>query len=106
MTWDEFLQFSGEIQSLNPGWSTDKNCNLPDCEKQWLDPGRSDMDEVFKAAMANGKWADELSSRFAKWLNQTLRKNELSVGDQEHMEWEDLLSKKLTAFRRELKNHE
>ncbi|MFM9880191.1 MAG: type I-F CRISPR-associated protein Csy1, partial [Burkholderiaceae bacterium] len=35
---DEFLQFTAELRSLEPGWSQTSACQLGDAEARWLDP--------------------------------------------------------------------
>lgn len=70
-----------------PGWTRDEDCRLPDVEQLWLDPERSELpprsdpdhphrqeqDLAFTAAYTRGDWADEVATRFARWLNQQLR---------------------------------
>lgn len=74
-------------QYLRPGWTRDEDCRLPESEQLWLDPERSELpprnnpdhphwqerDLAFTAAYARGDWADEVATRFARWLNQQLR---------------------------------
>lgn len=84
----ELAVFGAEVRGRNePGWTRDETCRLPLCEQLWLDPERSELplrddpehphwhedDLAFNAAYANGDWADEVATRFGRWLNQRLR---------------------------------
>lgn len=83
--------------SQEPGWTRAPNCQLPLCEKLWLDPERTELplrdshedeDADFNAAYAWGDWPDEVASRFASWLNAYLRDKKITaVGDAEHKHW-------------------
>lgn len=70
-----------------PGWTRDDDCRLPACEQLWLDPERIELaarsepdhpewqqqDFEFTAAYERGDWADQVATRFGRWLNQHLR---------------------------------
>lgn len=83
--------------SQEPGWTRNASCQLPLCEKLWLDPERTELpvretheqeDADFNAAYTWGDWPDEVASRFASWLNAYLRDKKItSVGDAEHKHW-------------------
>lgn len=84
-------------QSQEPGWTRSADCELPECEKLWLDPERTELplreshkeeDAAFNAAYTWGDWPDQVASRFANWLNSYLRKKGLvAVGDAEFKHW-------------------
>lgn len=71
----------------DPGWTRDPDCQLPQCERLWLDPDRADLplrdaaeapkgradDEAFKTDYERGDWVDEVAERFGNWLNSRLR---------------------------------
>lgn len=83
--------------SQEPGWTRNASCQLPLCEKLWLDPERTELpvretheqeDADFNAAYTWGDWPDEVASRFASWLNAYLRDKKITaVGDAEHKHW-------------------
>lgn len=95
--------FAAGIQArLEPGWTRDPDCQLPLCEQLWLDPERIDLpiredpahpewtekDLGFVAAYELGDWPDEVSGRFANWLNDKLRDAGVTaVGDAEYRHW-------------------
>lgn len=83
--------------SQEPGWTRDPACQLPECEKLWLDPERTKLplrethendDLKFNETYTWGDWPDEVASRFASWLNTYLRDKKITtVGDVEHKHW-------------------
>lgn len=83
--------------SQEPGWTRNPACQLPQCEKLWLDPERIQLpvreshltdDEAFNSAYTWGDWPDEVASCFANWLNEYLRnKGLVAVGDVEYKHW-------------------
>lgn len=75
---DEFMQFTAELHALEPGWSNDARCDLPDPHKAWLDPNG------FKSAVTG--LVDSLAHDFANWLNHLLR-TPLPMGDAEYLHW-------------------
>lgn len=97
---DEFLLFGAALRELTPGWSDNPECRLPDCEKVWLDSG------AFAApASRPGNWLDELTGRYANWLNAQLGVSAaLKMGDSEHTHWRRDLGEALAAYEWEL-NH-
>lgn len=83
-------------QLLEPGWTRAADCNLPLCEKLWLDPGRAELplrpeheqdDREFQEAFQDGDWPDQVAHRFGNWLNTIFLKEGLPVGDAEHAHW-------------------
>jgi CRISPR-associated protein Csy1 len=91
--------FAEHVQDTHPlGWTRDATCELPECEKLWLDPGRADpekratdhleQDQSFERAYHGGNWPDEVASRFANWVNAQLRKAGIEgLGDAEYHHW-------------------
>lgn len=86
---EELATFGAEARGRHdPGWTRDDACRLPLCEQLWLDPERSELpprddpehpkwkddDLAFSAAYKHGDWADEVATRFGRWLNDQLRK--------------------------------
>ncbi len=79
---------------FEPGWTRDAACDLPLCEQVWLDPGRAELplredaegqaeDLAFRQALEAGDWPDEVAQRFAAWLSEWLRQQDLPMGDVE-----------------------
>lgn len=90
--------FAAEIHArFEPGWTRDPACQLPPCERLWLDPervelppraGHEEEDEAFNAAYHRGDWPDEVAGRFANWVNDQLRRaGQLALGDTEYRHW-------------------
>lgn len=85
----ELAMFGAELRgSQVAGWTRSDDCELPLCERLWLDPDRTtlpvrndpehphwqDEDTEFNNAYEFGDWADEIAERFGLWLNHQLRK--------------------------------
>jgi len=85
----ELAMFGVAIRGSYPaGWTRDEACQLPLCERLWLDPDRFELplrndpehphwredDLAFNQAYELGDWADEVAGRFGLWLNGQLRK--------------------------------
>lgn len=95
--------FAAETRArFEPGWTRSPDCTLPQYEKLWLDPERTELpvrkdadhpewerdDLAFKAAYTFGDWPDEVAGIFASWVNGRLREAGLiSVGDAEYRHW-------------------
>ena len=94
---DELLMFAAELQGLEPGWSADPACQLPEEEALWLDPERAASDPDFAQRREAGDWVTEIRERFAAWLNQRLQQK-LPVGDAEHDHWEEQLREETDAL--------
>lgn len=75
---DELMQYTAEVQTLLPGWSTDARCDLPSHQIAWLDPQGTDIDTT--------DMMDRMASDFANWLNGQLREP-LPMGDAEYLYW-------------------
>jgi len=78
---DELMQFTAELQSLEPGWMIDPRCELSPAHRSWLDP--DDTQEAVPDLI------DSLASDFANWLNHQLREP-LPMGDPEYLHWRQL----------------
>lgn len=97
---DEVFQFEQELRLLEPGWSADANCRLPDAERYWLDPWRGDHDADFGERRERLSWPEQLCQRFANWLNDALN-GKLVFGDSPHGHWYGLLQDEFRARQRE-----
>jgi len=86
---DELLQFGGAyINQLPPGWTADSECRLPQEEQCWLDPHRAEIDESFRAAFLWQDWPQQLTERFARWLNGQLGSDTLQLAEAEFHYWQ------------------
>lgn len=85
---DQLHQYAAELHTLEPGWSTNPDCDLVHAEKLWLDPRRAEQDPVFAADWKKLEWTQEVRHRFSNWINAQLgKKAKLPVGDVEHAHW-------------------
>lgn len=97
---DEFLQFTAELRSLEPGWSQTPQCKLSESECRWLD------DDGVKATDAELDRArptdipERISAAFANWLNAQLRPP-LPMGDPEFLKWRNAMQEEIKAQERE-----
>lgn len=78
---DELMQFTAELQSLEPGWTIDPRCELSPAHRSWLAP--DDTQEAVPDLI------DSLATDFANWLNHQLREP-LPMGDPEYLHWRQL----------------
>ena len=97
---EEFLQFSAQLRSLQPGWSQTPECQLSSAEKHWLDP-----DGVTLACTALGlalptETAERVSALFANWVNAQLR-DPLPMDDATFLEWRKQMNEQIKAEVRE-----
>ncbi|MDL5364190.1 type I-F CRISPR-associated protein Csy1 [Xanthomonas sp. NCPPB 2654] len=99
----QLAYFASTIHArFEPGWTRDPNCQLPLCERLWLDPARIDLpdredpqrpewqqdDRDFREAYDFGDWPDEIAGRFANWLNDQLREAGIAgLGDDQFQHW-------------------
>ncbi|MBK5935500.1 type I-F CRISPR-associated protein Csy1 [Halorhodospira halophila] len=95
---DELLAFAAQFQELEPGWSADPACQLPDEEALWLDPERVSIDPNFARRRGSLDGANSVPERFAAWLNQQLRQS-LPVEDAERRHWERQLKHETDSLR-------
>lgn len=68
------------------GW-TQASPDLPLHQQLWLDPWRSQTDNVFCLQREKGDWQAAVADDFARWLNYRLNKARLDVGIVERREW-------------------
>lgn len=94
---DELIQFTAEIRTLDPGWSTDPQCELPPAHGAWLDPDGSNPhpDDAI----------DRLASDFANWLNAQLR-DPLPMGDPEYLYWRKLAREQIEEYEGEIRHEQ
>lgn len=95
---DDILNYALELRSLPSGWSDSPECQLPDHEKKWLDPGgekgKSIQDE---------KWLETVCHNFALTLNSRLKKyHKVEVDNLSYSVWKNGLEKEMKMFRWEL----
>jgi len=97
-----------------PGWSTDSDCDLPLCERHWLDPERASLpprsafeeeDLAFASSVASGNWKPGVAKHFGLWLNDLLKHRGLPVSQAEHAHWASLASTYITPLKRDLEAH-
>lgn len=99
----ELALFGVTIRAAQPaGWSRTNDCRLPACERLWLDPDRTELqdridaahpewteeDATFKRDYHWGSWADQVAERFGNWLNHQLRQAKLvTMAEKERSHW-------------------
>ncbi|WP_338034931.1 type I-F CRISPR-associated protein Csy1 [Lamprobacter modestohalophilus] len=88
---DELIQFSAELRTLEPGWSTDPECALPPTQRAWLDPD-ADAEQ-----QQHDDITDRLADDFSRWLNNRLRQP-LPLGDPEYLYWRKLAGEQLRQY--------
>ncbi len=98
---DEAHQFAAQFLALEPGWSSDSQCELHEAEQHWLDPERVKIDAQFAVAH-NGDWPKALNHRFANWLNGQLTSKKIKMDDDTHAQWKSDFSSQLSSFQQEL----
>lgn len=103
---DEVLQCAAELHEMPAGWSAASDCQLDSAEALWLDPYRGQTDEHFASLRRRGDWADEVCSRFAKWLNAALHSENKTMGDGEYQQWSSDLEAELKMIRLEVADDE
>lgn len=84
---DQLVCYAAEVQSLAAGWSALPDCKLSLAEQLWLDPDRGKEDEAFAAERDRDDWQEVIAGQFARWLNNRLNHEKLTMGDAEHTEW-------------------
>jgi len=78
----------GVQDGVEPGWTRDPACELPEAEQLWLDPGRAEVDQVFAQAYQWGDWPDQVARYFGNWLNARLSEaGLLGMGEAEYKHW-------------------
>lgn len=96
---DEVLQYAASLRILKPGWSAESACRLHPAEQIWLDPLRARTDEAFNALRASIDWRDQVSRRFANWLNSSCESDRLALDQYAAAHWADVLGQELQMFR-------
>lgn len=99
---EEVLQYSARIRQLAPGWSADPRCRLDASERYWLDAGRGGEDLEFRQDRQSSDWEEQVSHRFANWINSVLSDGRLTFGEDEHRRWKSDLEGELRFLRDEL----
>jgi CRISPR-associated protein Csy1 len=97
---DEFLQFTAELLTLEPGWSQDSTCQLSSAECRWLDPEGVAAQDAALSRSPPTDTDERISAAFANWLNGQLR-GALPVGDTEFMVWRKAMTEHIKAAERE-----
>lgn len=97
---DAFLQFSAELQSLEPGWSQTPQCRLSDAECRWLDSEGVAQTDAKLERPAPTDTPERISAAFANWLNGRLR-DPLPMGDPEFLAWRNAMHAQIKAQERE-----
>ena len=97
---DEFLQFTAELRSLEPGWSQTSACQLSDAEARWLDPYGAAARDAELDCRAPADIDERISAAFANWLNAQLR-GPLPTGDAEFLQWRKEMREQIKAEVRE-----
>ena len=104
---DELLQFTAELHELDGGWSQDPRCRLNAAEQCWLDPQRAATDPEFAERWRHGDWQEEISKRFAIWLNSVISDpKKTPMGQVEAAAWQTVLEDQLRVIRLELAAHD
>lgn len=98
------LAVAASIQEDYPAsWSKDYSLNIN--EKFWLDPQRANQDEAFAEQKQTTAWQDEISQRFANWVNYLLRKElkaaKHEIADAEHLEWQQEMQELIKQTQRQ-----
>lgn len=97
---DEFLQFTAELRSLEPGWSQTPQCKLSESECRWLDAEGVKVTDAELDRAPPTDIPERISAAFANWLNAQLR-NPLPMGDSEFLEWRNAMYEEIKAQERE-----
>jgi CRISPR-associated protein Csy1 len=102
----EALQTAAELREFQaPGWTSQPDCQLNLAEQCWLDPERRLNDANFASQYQQCDWRDEVSLRFANWLNARLQTDRTSFGAAEGLAWQEALQYELLQLREEM-DHE
>lgn len=103
---DEALQYAAEVQQLEPGWTTQPECQLNSAEQCWLDPERADQDTDFASLRRRGDWQDEICQRFGNWLNARLTTPNTPMDAVSAAHWREVLDKEMRMMRNEVADDE
>lgn len=86
------------------GWTIDFSLNHH--EKLWLDPHRGELEEQhsFAEDRENLEWREVIATRFANWLNASLKEKikhlKYDFGDPEHAEWKKEINEMIAESQR------
>lgn len=97
---DEFLQFTAELRSLEPGWSQTPQCKLTESECRWLDDDGVKATDAELDRAPSTDTPERISAAFANWLNAQLRPP-LPMGDPEFLAWRNAMMEEIKAQERE-----
>lgn len=97
---EAFLQFTAELQTLEPGWSQTPQCLLDDAQCRWLDPDGVASTDAQLGRAAPTDIAERISAAFARWLNGRLS-DPLPMGDPEFLAWRKAMHEHIKAQERE-----
>ncbi|MDP1528088.1 MAG: type I-F CRISPR-associated protein Csy1 [Rhodoferax sp.] len=97
---DEFLQFTAELRSLEPGWSQTSQCKLTESECRWLDDDGVKATDAELDRSPPTDIPERISAAFANWLNAQLRPP-LPMGDPEFLAWRNTMQEEIKAQERE-----
>lgn len=97
---DEFLQFTAELRSLEPGWSQTPQCTLTESECRWLDTEGVAVTDAELDRSPPTDIPERISAAFANWLNAQLRPP-LPMGDPEFLAWRNTMMEEIKAQERE-----
>ena len=97
---DEFLQFTAELRSLEPGWSQSPVCQLGEAESRWLDPDGMARIDAELSRLPIMDVSEQISASLANWLNAQLR-DQLPMGDPEFLAWRNAIQEQINAEERE-----
>ena len=103
---DEAFQYAAELQQLEPGWTSQPECQLNSVEQCWLDPERAEQDADFASLRQRGDWQDEVCRRFGNWLNARLTTPNTPMGTIEAVHWRDVLNEEMRLMRIEVADYE
>jgi len=97
---DEFLQFTAELRSLEPGWSQTSQCKLSESECRWLDAEGVAVIDAELDRTPPADISERIGGTFANWLNAQLRPP-LPMGDPEFLAWRNAMQEEIKAQERE-----
>lgn len=97
---DEFLQFTAELRSLEPGWSQTPQCKLTESECRWLDDDGVNVTDAELDRVRPTDIPERICAAFANWLNAQLRPP-LPMGDPEFLAWRNAMMEEIKAQERE-----
>ncbi|AGX88283.1 CRISPR-associated protein Csy1 [Candidatus Symbiobacter mobilis CR] len=97
---DDFLQFTAEVRTLEPGWSCNNKCRLPAEQAYWLDPEGAAQADAELGRPPPTDTHERICEAYANWLNAQLR-DPLPMGDPEFEAWRKAMQEHILAEERE-----